>query len=1156
MQMMIFARGFLKLLCILLFLNLPASAGTSRELQDLLQQGEQLLKDSKPTEAIDTFQRGLELSKKLDRSKFVALMYLGMARAFAFKDEPKMAEENAKLAIQSNPEFAQAYSFLAKLYLESERFEEALQNALRALKIREEKGQSAETEVELIVNSYEILGNYTKAEERIRNMIVSAADKKNARRTAVGYSLLAELQLKQSKHKLAIDTFLKLLPLTETLPELQRSSLRADAFAGLGQSYRKLGAYQQALDSFEKSIGEIAKIPPSETSQKKNLRGLKGQADVYQDQGNSKQAAEIYAKAFQVASTSSLAANQMQLLPSLIQSYRAIGEFEKEESYWNIFLKIGADLKGEKEKEVYTKVAASIYEIRGDYPKALELHRQMLQQAEKVKRPLRTADCMQSVAEDLFKLGKYEEALEYFERALKLRRMLPHFSGVAYCLHRIGNIKEAQGKFKTARNLYLKAKAAYLEIEQKDSVAGVLVDLGGLEFNLGNLKQATDYYTRAQEIFGELENRLEEAAQWTNLAQISEAQGEIYGLQDLNSEAKTKHQEALNLNEQALKIKRELGATLRTIPNLTSIGRQYMFLQEYEKGEASLKEALDLATRFLRKRSETSIRTSLAELYYRSERYPEAEEILTSIIESSPEKKRVYWKVWYYLGLVQREGNKTTEAIDSVEKAIKSIEILRRATTGSSEERLFLNRYREVYQTMIELLLGAGHLENAYYYIEKEKLAEFKQNLPDENPSFGNKEKDEAYEKAKGYQFSETRIQDEIEEERNREHPDEELIRNLKSLLGAIDKEFAEYLTELKLKFPDVVEQLQGDPRSLRSMKASIPEGVLVIQPVVLPKDKKLSILVYSRTVTFVRETQIQDIDAFQEEIGHFLDLLRNNGKQEETNETAAQLYRWLIAPIEKEIRKARLLVVSASGRLRKLPFQALYNDGEKKYLTEMIPVVNLALLKQLDVPQHSQTELKIFAMANPDPSDPELALPKAEEQVKKIQQAFPDMRTYLHGDAVIEKLRWKENDNSYNVLLFATHALLDDESPANSHILLAKGQKLTYENIPEFSPFWPNVQMVVLSACETAVAPQSDNSAIDSLAENFDLIGIRSIVASLWQVNDDSTSSLMTQFFENLKGGKSLADALQEAQLSLLQDSRYSHPYHWASFVLIGDWR
>jgi CHAT domain-containing protein len=329
-----------------------------------------------------------------------------------------------------------------------------------------------------------------------------------------------------------------------------------------------------------------------------------------------------------------------------------------------------------------------------------------------------------------------------------------------------------------------------------------------------------------------------------------------------------------------------------------------------------------------------------------------------------------------------------------------------------------------------------------------------------------------------------------------------------------------------------------------------------VIQPVVLPRNKTISILVYSRTVTFVRESKIEDMETFQDEVGHFLDLLRNDGKLNEMTDSAARLYDWLIRPIEKELAGARLLVVSGSGRLRKVPFQALFDSRQKKYLAEILPVVNLALLKQLDVAKHSQTELHIFAMANPDPNDPQLALPKAEEQVKNIASAFPDMRTYLHEDAVIDKLRWKENDNNYNVLLFATHALLDDENPANSHILLAKGQKLTYENIPEFSPFWPHVQMVVLSACDTAVAPRSDNSAIDSLAENFDLIGIRSVVASLWQVNDDSTSILMTKFFENIKGGVSLAEALRNAQLSLIQDEKYGHPFHWAPFILIGDWR
>lgn len=99
-------------------------------------------------------------------------------------------------------------------------------------------------------------------------------------------------------------------------------------------------------------------------------------------------------------------------------------------------------------------------------------------------------------------------------------------------------------------------------------------------------------------------------------------------------------------------------------------------------------------------------------------------------------------------------------------------------------------------------------------------------------------------------------------------------------------------------------------------------------------------------------------------------------------------------------------------------------------------------------------------------------------------------------------------------------------------------------------------VRLVTLSACQTALGEREPGSELQTLADAFAVAGTNSVVASFWSVADDSTRTLMVEFYKQLKEGKPLALALNGAQLSLLKNPKFSHPFYWAPFVLIGDWR
>ena len=171
---------------------------------------------------------------------------------------------------------------------------------------------------------------------------------------------------------------------------------------------------------------------------------------------------------------------------------------------------------------------------------------------------------------------------------------------------------------------------------------------------------------------------------------------------------------------------------------------------------------------------------------------------------------------------------------------------------------------------------------------------------------------------------------------------------------------------------------------------------------------------------------------------------------------------------------------------------------------------------------------------------------------------------------------------NDYTILHFATHAAFVTGAPEDSFILFGNGDTPTLRDIEAWS--LSNVDLVVLSACETGVGGLGNGEEILGLGYQFQLSGAQAVMASLWQVNDQATQILMATFYAALNQGHSKAEALRQAQTALITGdfallagsdrgltvlaadglptapastravATLEHPYFWAAFILIGN--
>ncbi|WP_155897956.1 CHAT domain-containing protein [Allocoleopsis franciscana] len=317
------------------------------------------------------------------------------------------------------------------------------------------------------------------------------------------------------------------------------------------------------------------------------------------------------------------------------------------------------------------------------------------------------------------------------------------------------------------------------------------------------------------------------------------------------------------------------------------------------------------------------------------------------------------------------------------------------------------------------------------------------------------------------------------------------------------------------------------------------------------------------------RENVLQVVYQFQSEVTN-----AQSGRDYEA--PSKQLYQWLIAPLDAEI-KARgiqnLSFIMDSG-LRSLPIAALY-DGQQflveKYSLGLMPSLSLIT----DTNYKSIKDLQVLAMGAskfPEKSP----LPAVPVELSLITPSLWQGKAFLNDNFTLANLKEQREQKPFGLIHLATHATFRAGAPGNSYIEFWD-TKLQLDQLPGLGWGNPPVELLVLSACKTALGDQQAELGFAGLAVQA---GVKSAIASLWSVSDEGTLALMTQLYQQLKVSPIKAGALQQAQIAMLRGQvslkegklfsgketvplppelvklgtrNLTHPYFWAGFTMIG---
>lgn len=295
-----------------------------------------------------------------------------------------------------------------------------------------------------------------------------------------------------------------------------------------------------------------------------------------------------------------------------------------------------------------------------------------------------------------------------------------------------------------------------------------------------------------------------------------------------------------------------------------------------------------------------------------------------------------------------------------------------------------------------------------------------------------------------------------------------------------------------------------------------------------------------------------------QGEIETVLKKLRNDlatySFNPERLQRSQQVYNWLIRPLERELQQHRIktLAFVPDGLLRNIPIAALY-DGQQ-YVVEKYSIAFAPTLNLIDPQPLPREVLHVLSAGLTEARQGFSPLPNVELELDRIQAEVP-ARILLDRTFTEANFKAQVNSATFPVVHLATHG--EFSSRSQDTFLLTWDDKI---NIEELNALLQSdlqqkrpIELLVLSACQTAAG---DDRAALGLAGMAVRAGARSTLASLWYISDEATSILMTRFYQELAAGNvTKAEALRRAQVEVLNNDKFSHPYFWSAFVLVGNW-
>lgn len=862
-------------------------------------------------------------------------------------------------------------------------------------------------------------------------------------------------------------------------------------------------------------------------------------------------------------------------------------------------------------------------EVRGTRPEALRQHdtrtsqamlESELERAREADDLARVAGLLSQLVAVLIEVGQFERALRLADEAIRSARGTGDLELEAWALGARGDAHFFLARYGSAHEDFLSMHELMLQVGDPFGEANARKNLGVIAKYVGKPEDSVTHLEAAREAFRELGTKIE-------LASTLESLGGTYlGLGD--------HAKALDVFEEALETARGTGDPRVLQQALIRMAIFNLHSGFPDRSIEPLDEALVIIQRLGMPTQETWVHmvkaSALASLgrvdeaiaaqelavriakgldrgvYYANAllelgallvfvrvdetRALDLMEEAVSIYESL--SLPVTWFIHANMARAQRARGELGLAIERYDRAIEELESVRGGIVSEHFRTTFFEKYRSVYEELIELLLERGSAGNgeddhvrAFEVLERGKARGLVEAIVEARIDLGWPLDADLGQR---HRALEKRLA-ELQKDLMRPTADRASRKALLERLDDAEDELQRLISEIRSRNPRYGLVRYPEPLSVEGARDLLdPETALVVYARI--GEGLFAFLLTDEHYRVLRLDARPDV--VEQRVRNYLDLIAQEDHAG-WRAVSLRIAEEILEPVRAHLpRRIRSLIVVPDGALHFLPFETLLRvapeGGGDRFLVEDYnlsyapSVTALAQLRGLrgDETAVRKNDLVMFAnplgVSNGGPTSAAAQsrslyesegldippIPYSVAEANAIRSLAPRYsEIYVGEDASESKVKSLPLDR-YRVIHFATHGLISDRWPARSALLLAPGHGSMEDGFLQAREIYQlrlASDLVVLSACRTARGRILEGEGVQGLAQAFLHAGSQAVLASLWEVNDNRTAGFMEHFYEELVRGATKAEALRAAKLAMIHADGMTEPRFWAPFILIG---
>ena len=1000
-----------------------------------------------------------------------------------------------------------AYGSLGNPYYTLGDYQKAIEYHEIPLKIAKEIGDRA-GEGEAyggLGNAYHSLGEYQKAIEYHGKHLKIAREIGHRAGEGGAYGNLGNAYYSLGDYHKSIEYYEKLLKIAKEIGHREGEGI---AYGNIGNVYRSLSDFSKAIECHEKHL-KIAKQIGHRLGEAQAYSGI---GNAYQSLGDYRKAIEYHEKDLKVTREIGDRAGEGKTYGNLGNAYRSLGDCQKSIEYYEKHLRIAKEIGDPVSEGVAYGCFGTYYQATSDYQKAIEYYGKNLKIAKKIGDRAGEGASYGNIGSAFQSLGDYQKAIEHHEKHLKIAKEIGDRAGEGAGYGNLGNNYGLTGDYEKAMKYYEKQLKIANEVGHRAGEGRAYGNLGNSYDSLGDYKKAIEYHEKQLKIAKEIDDRYLEGGSYGGL-------GNAY--QSLND-----NQKAIKYHEIRLKIAKEIGDRAGEERAYAGLGSAYLPLGEYQKAIEYQEKKLKIAKEIGNRAGQGVAYGNLGLAYNLLGDYQKAIEYHEKLLKLAKEigDRRGEATAYHNIGNEFFSLQQFENAAANFGCAEETFNVVRSCLKSKDDWKItFRELYEKTYTGLWKSLLRIGKLDEALFAAEQGRAQTLTDNLLVQY-------KLPASLSAATIDLKET------------------VPRFFTELFSPTLFLAIEGLTIniwLLSRGKEIIfrrGRLEGD-RTEEYLAEKYPVRAL-LQSCLAKIGTDVRVRCEDRTIDELTRDCLSSREVCKEEKKSF----------HSSNDPFKPFYDAIIGPIAEFLEpQDDELVIVPDGALCFTPWAAVIESIRIRIVPSL---TSYQLI--LSVPEGYHKKTGALLVGNPclkELKKPLDDLPCAQEEVEMIASILNTMPLIGREATKAEVMKQM---SSVGLIHIAAHG---NELSGEIALSPNPGWTSKFPQEEDFILKMSDVQaanlrarLVVLSCCHSQRGRILKGEGVVGIARAFLAAGARSVLVSLWAIDDEATMVFMKTFYQHLKQGQTASVAVHQSMKSLRESEEFSEMRYWAPFQLIGD--